>query len=469
MPSAVYATNGSIPHVPAWKKLGLKLKYAKDVVEDNPTNASRGVKRKEPEHDSVANSVGTLKVPSSVESKKAKKAAKKERRSSAPDSTQDSNEDDPKLKKRKSVTFTPETKIRDGDLLEPLYQDGEGEDGPANLHPDIQEANAKVELKDIANVQKSEAAETSKDIKRPKKPKKPKTKPDVTSIPPHPALLYIQQHHQSRSTWKFSKARQSYILKHFFDITKIPLTYEVALINYITTLQSPGARSRLLETARQVRSEDDVDDSTKTDAASKMDEEDQRRREEYVAALADFLAKTQAGLDQHGIDYLSTPEAASAFPPSLHPKSLSQLKRRRRAETALWALTQARPDPRRSISPSSSDNDQLGSSQKRRRLEPTPAPGLERTPRRRRKQRTTAASDDDSDESSDSTDSSSGTSSTSGSSSDSDSVTESDSSSNGDTSSSGTSSSSSSSASSSSGSGEDESDSDVSSGSSESE
>jgi len=90
------------------------------------------------------------------------------------------------------------------------------------------------------------------DSSKPKKEKKKKPPTPSSGKKDQAALSYLQTFHTARSTWKFSKNNQNWVLKHALNPAVIPGGYEEALASYLASLQSEGVRDRILKDARTV-------------------------------------------------------------------------------------------------------------------------------------------------------------------------------------------------------------------------
>lgn len=210
----------------------------------------------------------------------------------------------PSLVRRKSVTFTPDTKTSDGNSAQELFktwvaqQKGPSAEftadkvaqfvPPPNLHPanDLPspEPISKSSKKDPKKAKKAEKAKKADEAETAKsksevnskasqsdedvdsteqqaKPSKAKLKAAKKSQrvteassngkkDPAPYLLYLDRYHKSRESWKFNKATQTDVLKNALNVFRIPSEYSTALREYITGLQGAAARDRLSETAK---------------------------------------------------------------------------------------------------------------------------------------------------------------------------------------------------------------------------
>ncbi|KAL9005474.1 MAG: hypothetical protein Q9188_001752 [Gyalolechia gomerana] len=297
MPAAIKA------HVPAWKRLGLKLKEvpagtgpAREVPQHTPATQ----KKRKSEFEDIG-----LGVNSSYE-KPAKKPKKSRDHTESSTVTPNGRESavspaataaKPALT-RKSVSFTPETKTQDGDSNKDLYnswittqKSSDPSFDPSTYRQNTLKSVTPPKIKPpTRNPPASEINTTSKPAeqigqkkkKEKKKKKRNKSKSTTLSLAaspttklssttaspppsaiiksqstPHLALIYLTTYHTSRQTWKFSKSRSSYLLRHCFSPTHIPTSYNPALNAYLQGLQSSGARRRLVDEALVIRKEDE--------------------------------------------------------------------------------------------------------------------------------------------------------------------------------------------------------------------
>ena len=364
-----------VVHVPAWKKLGLKLKYAKDL----PTEGHEGFSSENVRASVVEDGDAGIALESlGLTLKKVKKAKgatpedgqstvimpnkrkrelskddqdlvssprKKHRKSQAAALKSNSGgviespaalrqtpaasniNSAPSPTKRKSVSFTPETKTKDGDSIKQLYN--------AWLAEQTDDFNPQTSAKALRPVSSSPAgaAEKPSKVKKARKlraskstllppsvvlqgadqsatadtkelPKSKKVQhrevPGPTLSPPSaepsaatqscepayipPYLQYLNEYHTSRSTWKFNKAKQTTLLKHVFDPAIIPPTYDLALQTYLTGLNGLAARARLRETALDVLKS--KSQTSKPD--SKMNDEERRAEDARIAEIFKF-------------------------------------------------------------------------------------------------------------------------------------------------------------------------------------
>lgn len=412
-------------HVPAWKKLGLKLKYAKEepentqpsqngtvdrrkrkapageeaVVEDAPLErpakklkeskwraeeageAVNGngtsheaqdedklmekIKKSRPSTENSAETVnGNYKSsnePTNAErpSKKTKKAKAKldvsalstngklggthEQEISPP----------PALKttpasKGKSVSFTPDTKTKDGDSVKGLYKAWIAKQIATD--PSFDPSTVSTALRSIVpsivptpesaspfvSTSTSNSESISKDKKKPTKKPKPRLPKTPSGPGPSrfdPVLTYLTTHHTSPQTWKFSKLHQNQILKHLFSLTHIPSDYDSALLPYIGGLKGTTARSRIRKEALAICGEDEKWLASEPSETERMDNEtvaqcNARRRRDYEAAVARIkqtLKEKEEEREERDWELLGDKEEWE-----------ERIRKRRRAEIVLW-------------------------------------------------------------------------------------------------------------------------------------
>jgi len=307
----------ALKHIPAWKKLGLKLKYVKEDADDvsGGRDAVRDSKKRK-----TSNGDGDFNLTASTTDRPSKKLKEMktsngyspehlEKKASPPaDATNTPSTNTPSTK-RKAVSFTPETKEQDGESAKQLYKtwlDRQLAQDPSfdtsTVNPalrSIEPATAASDefapnLKSFTPPNPASNPDTSR--KRPQKEKaKKKAKPSRIPQPKspstdHPALTYLQTYHNSPKTWKFSKPHQNHLLKHLFSPVHIPPSYDTALLSYLRGLQG-SARSRVRQQALIIREDDGKWLATEPTEHQKMDQETTaqclaRQKRDFDAAVA---------------------------------------------------------------------------------------------------------------------------------------------------------------------------------------
>ncbi|KAG8625301.1 hypothetical protein KVT40_007052 [Elsinoe batatas] len=251
--------------VPAWKRLGLKLKNPQaQPGEANTTRPTPPASTSAEDFPATTNGSSPLKESESYEllstnghesgSKKRKRQSEStsnlSHASLLPEPTttasntiepshkqsnhKHNNESQPRKKRSKSVTFSQDTKPEDGDSTK-LF-------GAPSTDPEPT-TNGEV---DTPNKNQAEfPAETSE--KKPKERKaRNKDKPATLAA----YVQYLEQFHTDRANWKFNKSKQNDILKNLWNVYRIPPSYNDALVTYINGLQGQAARKRISDEAK---------------------------------------------------------------------------------------------------------------------------------------------------------------------------------------------------------------------------
>ncbi len=263
--------DGSAPQTPAWKKLGLKLKNS---------NATES-----------ANGPPAVGQPNSAQAMQGKRKFNGPADSplSAKKSRNDSRFGDSRATpKRKSVSFA-ETPSR-----------GER---PARTP------------------QKTPA----KPPKKPKGPPKKKKEQPATDI--KPALEYLRHWKSSRDSWKFNKNHQSTLIKAIFE-GGMPADDVEAFYEYIRDLKG-FIRTRLRETAMEIRAKD-ISDGASAFPAGTLEPED--KQGVYEASLAGLL-EAQRGQKRtfDEVEYMTTSQDLDAV--------IRRIVKRMRAELVIATLS----------------------------------------------------------------------------------------------------------------------------------
>ncbi|KAK4104470.1 hypothetical protein N658DRAFT_492569 [Parathielavia hyrcaniae] len=245
-------------HVPAWKRLGLKLKgpasgeaipsSGSPSVEPKPSPPIPNAHQTRTANQSPASAL-KRKIPNSVSTSETASSAqtpnKKQRRedASATQGTPSSL--------RKSVSFA----------------DGTKEDAAAKLSE--------------------------------KKPKKKATKKTAvasnTDVSLEPSLNYLRQWHTARESWKFNKNHQTLLIKYLFDQDKIPSSDIFIFYQYIRDLKG-FVRTRLRETAAEIKQKD-MEAGPGAFPATLKDKE--TKQKEYDETTARFLQDLHQHQQQH--------------------------------------------------------------------------------------------------------------------------------------------------------------------------
>lgn len=241
-------------HLPAWKRLGLKLKYAKDVPVTNGQAQSHAKGRDNEADDAERPTKRPRLAEAHHEASKTLLAASTESRQTSPHTSDGAvNSSERKPQSKRSVTFTRDTKIEDGDSRITI-------DFPAGSSAAMPSRTIAKHTKDKSGSigygehERSNLSDTGEKQRKPKPNKKPGKKGKSTSAQPQSstkntlALDYIDQHWNAQDDWKFNKNRDVWIMANALHKDKIPDSHAYALAGYVRGLPSAsGARRRLIE------------------------------------------------------------------------------------------------------------------------------------------------------------------------------------------------------------------------------
>ncbi|CAK7267029.1 hypothetical protein SEPCBS119000_002334 [Sporothrix epigloea] len=294
-------------------------------------------------------------------------------------------------------------------------------------------------------------AVTPKKAKKPKKARKKRAEPNPANKEPSNLdreLEYLQLWKTSRETWKFNKNHQSLLIKYVFvggtNNTGIPATHIDTFYDYISSLQG-GVRTRLLAEAREICLSDDnassntgmatttaTTGSKDRTAASKAQTEQEA---EYARIVSEFRGRSNgsAASSNNGKRPQRLCETDYALR-CTEPAKQERLRRRIRAENVVNELAGDEVEAAVTLSAVPAKD-----TQKSTPVHPVPATtsrgsesrtkpndGTVKKPARSRKQRTAVDSSDDSESDSDSDSSSSSSDDSNSSESDSDSDSDED-------------------------------------------
>jgi hypothetical protein len=406
MPSAI---SPATTRIPAWQRLGLKLKSAQIAEEPNKSPVEADLLKR--------------KQINSIDQPQSKKVKKSSTNPVLPTSTEEALT--PNLAKKKSVTFTPETKVEDGDsikqlfsawvaeqkLQDPSFQPKSSQVFDTPEHPKVEEqidtalSEKERRVKRVRKLgEKADQRNQPKDTTKQRKPKSQKQSKvsKLTKAPTRPFLAYLQQYHESRDTWKFNKNHQIHLLKHIFNVEVIPSDHAHLIYEYIAGLQG-SVRTRLRDEAFEIKVKDQEDGAA--GFPESMADRDKRQREydfvmkEYIATMTATNVPKKMGYEEGVLMGLSDVAMAS------------RVAKRMRAEQILAELEagtygegneEASAKPRSKVTYSQEHQEDIGETDSQKRLRMNN--GSSQKVVRKRKQRTTAADDDmsSSDESSDS-------------------------------------------------------------------
>lgn len=156
-----------------------------------------------------------------------------------------------------------------------------------------------------------------------------------SDISTKPYLTYLEEHSQVREQWKFNKNHQNQLFKYLFDVHKIPPEFEDALAEYVAGLKGQSARDRIANSARTILAELENDPEAQlpddeTDPA--MDSAENRQQAQQDAQGRD--AKKVKSILKKRYDSHITKAYEQEFP--------VKLRRRQRAHRLLNIVCQNR-------------------------------------------------------------------------------------------------------------------------------
>ncbi|PWY84546.1 N-terminal nucleophile aminohydrolase [Aspergillus sclerotioniger CBS 115572] len=286
----------SSQHIPAWKKMGPKLKNAKDTPvafpEENKENAS----------------------VNKDQDKKQRKSKKRRLENDDDEGVKnDGGKEDAeasKKKKKKRVSFSAGSKEYDG-------SDEELEQEKEQVKDDAKDEKIP-EDDDIADDEGGKEKKKKEKKKKNKDKKKEGSTEDASATPKiheTPILSYLSLYHKHRSAWKFQKNRETHLFKHVLSQEQVPAQYNAALLAYLQGLKSEGAKLRLRQIAEEV-------------IKAEAEAEDQNAPS-YDKAVAAFRIRLSAGQED-----LDSQDIAGQFDADM----LKKIENRRRAELVLFAV-----------------------------------------------------------------------------------------------------------------------------------
>ncbi|KAI1462571.1 hypothetical protein F4805DRAFT_1605 [Annulohypoxylon moriforme] len=264
MSSILSTGDAPAQRVPAWKRLGLKLKPASEDLNQsqNPTLPTSTAAAPVPNHrrENLTGPINTNAKRKSSGVPALDHSAKKAKR----DLSQPQISSTQTPKKAKSVSFAAQ-----------LTQDT----GSPVTTPATPTANG-----------------TKPTIKRKATPAAKKTLPAPTQpvkkqapVNLEPALAYLRQWHTSKDTWKFNKNHQTKLLEQVFaEETTIPAADIHIFYEYIQGLKG-AVRTRLKELASGIKAKDMEQGTEGFPSSSK--EMAERRQKEYQEVIASFLSQ----------------------------------------------------------------------------------------------------------------------------------------------------------------------------------
>lgn len=158
--------------------------------------------------------------------------------------------------------------------------------------------------RDDSNFTPSKRVSFTQDTKKaaPKKPKKKKALKPQTPKQPFdftPVVEYLRTWHKSRDSWKFNKNHQTLLIKHLYESDAIPASDIDTFYLYISDIKG-ASRQRLVEQAKEVIKKDMEDGIKGFPEGTKAPEEKQKQYDELLAELLKKKAEIKDGSATNG-------------------------------------------------------------------------------------------------------------------------------------------------------------------------
>jgi hypothetical protein len=339
-------------HVPAWKKIGLKLKYAKETADDTPTVSATT----ETNGDSHAGAKRSRDEDAEQENPSKRNKTREIRlESPAPRSILSGSQSPTKTPAgKKAVSFSAETKAEDGETGQNYFKawaagntqphtppkpsteivvpetpesaekpttdspaDNKAKSKASKHEKKAEQAAAHQDVEGMPSLQERRESKAAKkaakqerkaiEAQAPSSPAASSTTTATATAPPSAYVDFLHQFHHDRPNWKFNKSKENHLLKNVWSMYRVPTQYTEALVAYVAGLQGAGARTRLVEGA------DEVLRDVAEKGGRKFDfngfEEPATRREAYSNAIDSLTAASSANLEQADIDRAARAQA----------------------------------------------------------------------------------------------------------------------------------------------------------------
>lgn len=365
-PIAMATTESSTTqHVPAWKRLGLKLKNGQAEAGESGSPVPQ-------------------KAASDVKHTKRKAAEITGDAQTSHDKSRSRSEgtDGSRSKRRKSVAFADSTKVEDGDSNEKLLEDyvakqngGKDQFSKSEVARFTQPPKVHPANEPTIRVNGLASKEGKKDRKKNERAQK-----EVSEKQKGPRLdlsyvLYLKEYHHARAAWRFRKNQETKVIHNLFNTFRIPESVNEALSSYLAGLQGESARKRIVESAQKI-----IDDTNDLEGAESIMPGNTDIKAAREKALKKQLKQTK------GI--IRNQEAAEQAYSDDHQE---KLHKRKRAVLVLNSLTPA---------PGSAYANDKAAVQVSGGDDGVAQPAKKRKTRRHKKMRTGVPGDDDTDETS---------------------------------------------------------------------
>jgi hypothetical protein len=257
--------------------------------------------------------------------------------------------------RRKSVTFTPDTKRSDGSSAQDLFKKWVAEQKGTDFDPATAEsALASVNQESKEEVKYKSTSKKEEKSKAVRRADDPQTKSNPTSTPvvqpvvqdpsnsvsttnpvvskgkkkdPSVYISYLAQYHTDRDHWKFNKAKQNDVVDNALNIFRIPDENSEALLQYVQGLKGAGVIERLRTRCEATLKDLDEEDANMDDASARQ-------------AIQEEALQTRITKERKRRKVEGDAEDLAHHP---HGDGYIRRLRRKRAEALLAALGRAAP------------------------------------------------------------------------------------------------------------------------------
>ncbi|KAJ4423673.1 hypothetical protein N0V82_001696 [Gnomoniopsis sp. IMI 355080] len=172
--------------------------------------------------------------------------------------------------------------------------------------------------------------------KKPKKKKAPKPQAPKQPFDFTPVVEYLRTWHKARDSWKFNKNHQTLLIKHLYDSDAIPSSDIDTFYLYISDIKG-ASRQRLVDQAKQVIKKDMEDGINGFPEGTKAPEDKQKQYEEFLAELLNQKAEIKDGPASNGNGKRSFDEAEFVLR-TIDKNVQQRLVKRMRAENIVDSL-----------------------------------------------------------------------------------------------------------------------------------
>ncbi|KAF2832530.1 hypothetical protein CC86DRAFT_442734 [Ophiobolus disseminans] len=258
-------------------------------------------------------------------------------------STKDPSGSPSGIDRRKSVTFTPDTKRVDGHSAQNLFKKWAADQKGVDANSTLAELEERAQFLDREAESKQKKKEQAPERSKTTAPAKShQEKPPATNTAPGPAkskgkkkdpstyTSYLAQYHTNRDNWKFNKAKQNDVIDNAVNIFRIPEEHSEALLEYVQGLKGPGAIELLTSKCEAAIRELDAEDAKEPP----MDDSEARK------AMHDEALQARIDRERKRRKVEGDMEALATHP---HGDNFIRRLRRERAEALLTALGRTSP------------------------------------------------------------------------------------------------------------------------------